>query len=445
MDMLADVHFVTTNYNSSSYMPVAVLSLYSIFKAAEKLAHPARILLVDSASTDGSFEKLRDLGVEMSKRTGIEFTYIRLSRDLGNSFALAYGFLHAKKEQAKYVVTVDNDFVVIDFDAVARVLNTMDALLKSGFKVYSVAGFHLELSREYLSEKYRVESLAPDSLEYLHSNLSELATRLRSTPVVSNICYVDVLGRPFPTPQLVPLGVYKKLLDALSIHHKVFITAYVASTFAVCNASCAPIIPYLYIYGDDQLTGMEHARRGYLNLVVPCVVGIHFSTSRAKIGPRKAYFTARNYMLVNSIERRSVRLLHHLVGFFHYALVSPLLNLASIKNPLKRAHVKLIDDNLFGSNVKDTLVIKSGILGSIHGFMYDRKFRSIVEAWFNRYSISKAGDDLLRYTLMNLERWSEGGMLVKDALLLIYPGPRAIKTHKEVRILIRRLVTYKHY
>jgi glycosyltransferase involved in cell wall biosynthesis len=69
---------VTTNYNSKPYLPIARLSLYSVFKAVLEInkQNEYKILLVDSASTDGSFEELRELGEELSRETSIAFEAI---------------------------------------------------------------------------------------------------------------------------------------------------------------------------------------------------------------------------------------------------------------------------------------------------------------------------------------------------------------------------------
>jgi glycosyltransferase involved in cell wall biosynthesis len=105
---------ITTNYNSKPYLPIAELSLYSVFKAIIEInkQNEYRILLVDSASTDGSFEELCELGEKLSMETKISFETIQLRKDLGNSFAYAYGFLYSRNEGADYIVYMDNDFII---------------------------------------------------------------------------------------------------------------------------------------------------------------------------------------------------------------------------------------------------------------------------------------------------------------------------------------------
>jgi glycosyltransferase involved in cell wall biosynthesis len=44
--------------------------------------------------------------------TGIVFEAIKLKKDLGNSFAYAYGFLHSRGKGADYIIYMDNDFAV---------------------------------------------------------------------------------------------------------------------------------------------------------------------------------------------------------------------------------------------------------------------------------------------------------------------------------------------
>lgn len=441
---MADITFITTNYNSSNYIVVAMLSLYSVFKAAEKFTAPAKVLLVDSASTDGSFEKLRDLGMEMSKRTGVEFEYARLSRDLGNSFALAYGTLLAKRRGSRYAFTVDNDYVLLDLDAPLKMVDIAEKLRRR-FRIYSVGAFHYEVDRDLVRSKCDVQEPTLVDIESLYAELKGSVHSLKHAIATSNVNYVDVLGRPVIVPRFVSAQLIERLLNWLRSNrkHAVFLSSYVASTFALYNCKCAPVIPYLYIYGDDQLTGMEHAKRGYLNLVVPVFAGAHLSIDRSKASPRKEYFKARKYVLVTSAKKRSARLFHYFIGLSHFSLIYPLLNLVSAKTMLVNSSIrKELGDSgaqVLIADIKDFKMIRMEVLGAVHGLLSARRFRKIVDRWFDAYLEEGVGESTLHYVLLDVTRWA-GRPSLKDLLLYVYPGPKLSRPRREMRIFMRRIV-----
>ena len=181
---------VTTNYNSKPYLPIARLSLYSVFKAILEInkQNEYKILLVDSASTDGSFEELRELGEELSRETSIAFEAIQLRKDLGNSFAYAYGFLYSRNNEADYIIYMDNDFIITNPETLLRMQKLAEKLSRAGIRYYAVAPMFILDNRERGLKIARSNIDPRSALESMKTDIEVNASR---KILVINIAYVE--------------------------------------------------------------------------------------------------------------------------------------------------------------------------------------------------------------------------------------------------------------
>ena len=90
------ISIIVPVYNSAASIAELVVKLVNAMHSTN-----AEIILVDDASTDDSLQKIR----EMQSKFPTVF-YYRHERNMGQSAALATGFLHSKGE---FIVTIDDD------------------------------------------------------------------------------------------------------------------------------------------------------------------------------------------------------------------------------------------------------------------------------------------------------------------------------------------------
>jgi GT2 family glycosyltransferase len=104
------VSVVWLNYNSVKSLGLVLGSLKSLF---ELDYDNHEIIVVDNASTDGSFEAVRDF-VERFKPSDVRLRVVRSDRNRGYSGGMNLGWT-ARDPQSKYVVFLNNDLIVEAF------------------------------------------------------------------------------------------------------------------------------------------------------------------------------------------------------------------------------------------------------------------------------------------------------------------------------------------
>ena len=107
--MRPPLSIIWVNYNSMSIMDIVLRSLKSILK----LEYPDyEVIVVDNASSDGSFETIRDLvrGKVGGERPSVKLLRLRVNK--GYAGGVTEGF-KARDGGSKYVVVMNNDVVVL--------------------------------------------------------------------------------------------------------------------------------------------------------------------------------------------------------------------------------------------------------------------------------------------------------------------------------------------
>ncbi len=121
--MTIDVSIVIVNFNSGQYLKNCLESIYNCTKGVS-----FEIILVDNASTDGSFEKIRE-----------DFTSIfGLKNDSNLGFAAANN-IGAKSAQGKYLLFLNPDTLLVD-DAISA----MYQFLESADNMVAACGARLQ-------------------------------------------------------------------------------------------------------------------------------------------------------------------------------------------------------------------------------------------------------------------------------------------------------------
>lgn len=324
-----NVTIVTSNYNSRSYLPIAKLSLYSAFNAIKTINREKnfRIVLVDSASTDGSFEELTKLGNYLSSEIGVHFESIKLKKDLGNSFAYAYGFLYSRTKGTKYIVYMDNDFIITEPNVLEDIVNIAERMEKMNRRYYAIVPMIILESRDMVEKllgKYSFNQALGALIRIAKANCRKI--------VETNLIHVDIIGRTARISNI-DLCRFEKIVNRHKFYSAryIFLSPMASSTFSLHPAYVAPLIPYLYIYGDDQTTSIQHAMRGYFSIVIPEIIGVHCVEAVAKrSSPVKAYFAHRNIVLGN-ISTGSRRYLFHTVKILYDFFVWTPISLLGLK------------------------------------------------------------------------------------------------------------------
>jgi glycosyltransferase involved in cell wall biosynthesis len=147
-----------------------------------------KVLLVNSASKDESFEELCELGKKLSMETKISFETILLRKDLGNSFAYAYGFLYSRNKGADYIIYMDNDFIITN----PRTLLEMQKLSRAKIKYYAVEPMFILDNRERDLKTARSNI---DSRSAVESMQTDIEINTSGEVLATNIAYVDILAR----------------------------------------------------------------------------------------------------------------------------------------------------------------------------------------------------------------------------------------------------------
>jgi GT2 family glycosyltransferase len=100
---------IWVNYNSMGIMDIVLRSLKSILK----LEYPDyEVIVVDNASSDGSFEKIRDLIRGKVGSEGPSVKLLRLRVNKGYAGGVTKGF-KARDGGSKYVVVMNNNVIVL--------------------------------------------------------------------------------------------------------------------------------------------------------------------------------------------------------------------------------------------------------------------------------------------------------------------------------------------
>ena len=425
------ISIITSNYNSYSYLPLAKLSLYSIFRAIRFIKGEERykIILVDSASTDGSFEELSKLGRELSDKTSIKFEAIRLSKDLGNSFAYAYGFLHSRKEGVNYIIYMDNDFIIINPCVLEEMENLANNLAKLNKKFYAIVPMFIHDDRYRglkIARRYEFE----DSLKIMYHDIKTNCQKILET----NVEYLDLLGRVVHLfdSTICQIKDLLCLFEEGNISKKFLISPLAASTFSMHPSYVAPLFPYLYIWGDDHITAIQHTLRGLFSYVIPRIVGIHYGEfmskySSPKRSPKKAYYSRRNYVLSN-FGYSSSKYLFYTTRLIYELFIWIPFTVFGIKKLIKSKYYVL-------GGYTPPNVAKYTVLGFMHGLLLNRRIAGMIEKWFSKYLNEKPKTILITYFKSRNPRIN-----IIKLMLSMFLGDNEFLCEKDIEGLKKRIL-----
>lgn len=451
---LAKVAIVTSNFNSLKYIMLSKLSLYSLFRAlTEGLTNEVsdcHIVLIDSASTDGSYEELRDLGIKLSKETSIPFICKRLDKDLGNSFAYAYGWLFSRKKlNTEYVILADNDFVVLYPKVLKELVLIAKDLFTAKIKYYSIAPLYLLGYREFLNHSVKLTA-SPHDLDELEQSYLRIINDVTYNSFfyfVKETTYIDDLGRAFGLPEFLRLYDFYKWLEVYVKNNtkRLLINAYNASSFALYRADLKPLFPYMYIGGDDIISSLEYSKRGYYNIRLLKFLGVHYVSQQGR--SRRLYFTIRNDSLLNT-SAGATRSLYYVIKALRTLVITIPAYLIPLKNMFRNAKLSR-QESLYGHQILhthsfriDTEAIKYSMLGLAHGILYYKHFKDLSRKWFNELE-NLHDKNLLDSFRLSFSTWATSSKpfnMIKEIISYYILGPGNILNNKKsIELFLNRI------
>jgi len=104
---MVSASLIWLNYNSSGFIDVALRSIESALRLGFDYYE---VVIVDNASGDGSFERIRKF-VEERKPGNVKVKFVRSDANRGYAGGINLGW-EARNSEAKYVALLNNDLIV---------------------------------------------------------------------------------------------------------------------------------------------------------------------------------------------------------------------------------------------------------------------------------------------------------------------------------------------
>jgi len=414
------VTLVTTNFNSERMMSLAKLSLLSAFLMKYE---NMEVILVDSASIDNSPNELANLGSSLSEKTGKPFYLYKLRKDFGNTYAIDYGWQKAREHGAKYVVLMDNDFVITNFEILKKLVHIAENIYD---KIYSIAPVPLWCLRENGIEKAS-HLLKETNLTHIKHIISELPEG--SCIIWDFINLVDVYGNialPFHK-YIVTSSLYNKLRKAL--RYNIVPAIYTCSCFSLYRSDLPSFFPFFVLYRDDVCSGFVENLKEHLSIYCTEIGGMHYAISRIKTNPSIAFLGSRSETLyrLNIIGFRGI--LNLTISLLLSTLKKYFLNPIILQKYSKK-HEKTILNKMAKTIFNRRIAFqttKYSILGMYYGFKAYLKYKKLFKQWYNIKGSEKnrtymGFSDVLKY---------EKSLLRKLLILLLSPMYASDETIKK--------------
>jgi GT2 family glycosyltransferase len=259
--MQPKVSIIWLNYNSARFLSLALNSLKSLF---DLNYDNYEIIIVDNASSDGSFEAIKNF-VEHHKPSNMKVRIIRSKRNRGYSGGNNLGWTNIDPS-SKYVVFINNDLIV-EPDSLYKIIEFMKSdenvgassgliYYGDGKTIYSAGGVVTELWNAGgvcwdLPEYDCYDRYKPHDVSY-----ADGAYMIVNVDIIKN---VGVNGKPF--------------LDKA------------------------------FLYFDDYVLGLLLWNRGYKARYYPVKAGIHYAHKTIK--PILSYYGVRAHTaLINIVKTR---------------------------------------------------------------------------------------------------------------------------------------------
>jgi GT2 family glycosyltransferase len=256
-------------------MPIVLESLESI----ANLDYPSdryELIVVDNGSTDGSFEKIKEL---LERKSSLRKRIIKLNHNLGFTGGNNVGFAVRSKE-SKYVLLLNNDAVLFQggLKTLVEYAENYDTVAGLQGVVLKYKSRHIDTAGDYVSEL------------------------LLSHPLGEGHEYPWILKKPiYVTYANGSCVLYRVESIVRSLGNKLFIDEF-------------------FGYGDDNVLGLIMWNHGYKLIAIPEAVASHargltFGIGRGKRSALAVYLGERNRIalsLITNTRYKHIVLLHTL-------------------------------------------------------------------------------------------------------------------------------------
>jgi GT2 family glycosyltransferase len=239
------------NYNSSGFIDIALKSIESALRLD---FDDYEVVIVDNASSDGSFERIRKF-VEEKRPSSVRVKFVRSDVNKGYAGGMNLGW-EARDPEAKYVAFLNNDLILepnslrelIDYmkgdDKIAAVSGLI--YLGDGERIYSAGG--------YVTDHWYIDGICWGALEH-------------ECPGINKSHYVTYADGA------------NMLVKAEAIRRN-------------CPNG-KPFIDETFLYVDDYLLGVILWNRGYKVAYVPVKSGTHYASLTTGSSKTGRYYSWR--------------------------------------------------------------------------------------------------------------------------------------------------------
>jgi len=226
---------VWLNYNSLGFMDIALKSIESVLNLD---FDDYEVIIVDNASSDGSFEKIKEF-VEGKRPSSVRVKFVRSDANRGYAGGMNLGW-EARNSEAKYVAFLNNDLIV-EPSSLKDLVNYMESdekLAAASGLIYFGDSKSIYSAGGYGTDHWIASGICGDILEH-------------ECPGVNKFHYVTYADGAY---MVVRTGIIKK----------------------VCPAG-KPFINETFLYLDDYLLGLIIWNRGYKVAYIPVKSGYHYA------------------------------------------------------------------------------------------------------------------------------------------------------------------------
>ena len=260
--MRPPLSIIWVNYNSMGIMDIVLRSLKSILE----LEYPDyEVIVVDNASNDGSFEKIRDLVRGKVGRGGPSVKLLRLRVNKGYAGGVIEGF-KARDRGSKYVVAMNNDVVVLP-----GALKPLVELAEQEDRVGAVNGVLLSYQN-------------PVIIDSAGGILNELL--IPGSPFTGWSFNEYRIRRPYAVT-------YAE--GSLALYN-------VRAVLEANDGLEVLYDPWTIAYYDDTLISLKLWNKGWRSMVYPRVIGLHGRSQTFKgLSLTGLYLVTRNRVAINEI------------------------------------------------------------------------------------------------------------------------------------------------
>jgi len=361
---------VLTNKNSDDYIELARLSLFTAFLTAQATqSAKTTIILLDDASNDTSFDQLKNFGEELSAKFNVEFYSYRFERPKGHPYALYFAYMLALSHfHADFLFKIDNDFLIVDFKILDKMINIANVLKRKNLPIFSIAPATLTCSR----------NLFP----ILKLNLNQIIKKGKCT--LGGFNKTTIHGAIFRDDlDYNSYFLSLRLLPTLFTYSSAFMIDVSNIRKYVKN----PFLPlFLKVYFDDTFAGIIMARKGFPSFLYTALGGIHYTGTHEKISNETLYCFFYNLSLLRSLlygYKGEITLLSVVIFAslaLRYHVLRKFISVMEVKGKIS---LSSIEKHIIEIKRHDYQTLsKMIIVGTFKGFFNSRKYKRWVINFF---------------------------------------------------------------